>query len=163
MAPPPESPAAALQALPVVQAMHHVPWLYPALATVHLVGVAVLAGGVFLFDLRLLGVNRTVPVRHLARHLLPLAVAALVLIVPTGLLMFMAHALTLLASGIFLLKMVLIFGAGFHAVFFHMGPYRGADAWNVDAPTPAVVKLSAVVSMLTWIAVIACGRLIVHA
>lgn len=162
MSPAPASPAAALQMLPIVRAMHRMPWIYTALASIHLFGVAVLVGGVTLFDLRLLGVNRGIPVRQLARHLLPLAAGALLLIVPTGLLMFTAHALDFLDSTAFLVKMLLIFAAGCHAILFHLGPYRSVTEWDTEASAPWTVRLSAVVSMLTWAAVIVCGRLLVH-
>ena len=72
-------------------------WLYPAVETVHIVGFIILVGSVIMFDLRVLGLSRRVPVSMLARHLLPWGASALILIVPAGLLMFSPMPATLSA------------------------------------------------------------------
>ena len=59
-------------------------WLYPIVEIVHIVGFIVLVGAAFMFDLRLLGLARAVPVSALADHLLRWARWALVLVVPTA-------------------------------------------------------------------------------
>lgn len=46
-------------------------WLYPFLEIVHILGIVLLVGAAFLFDLRLLGFSQNLPVPDLARHLLP--------------------------------------------------------------------------------------------
>ncbi|HEU4343933.1 MAG TPA: DUF6644 family protein, partial [Candidatus Binatia bacterium] len=67
-------------------------WLYPIIEILHIVGLAVLVGSAALFDLRLLGVSRSIRVTALAAHLLPWARRSLLVIVPSGLMMFTAHA-----------------------------------------------------------------------
>ena len=67
-------------------------WLFPAVETAHIIGFSVLVGTVVAFDLRVLGLSKSISVRVLARHLLPWSVGALVVIVPTGLLLFLAQA-----------------------------------------------------------------------
>jgi len=49
---------------------------------VHITGIAVLVGAAFLFDLRLLGFSKNLPVSGLAKHLLPWSQRGLWLIVP---------------------------------------------------------------------------------
>ncbi len=156
------TPANPLDALPLVQALHTSPWLFPAVETVHIVGFVILVGSVLMFDLRVLGLSKGLPVRALARHLLPWSWGALALVVPTGFLMFLAHALDYLASGPFKLKMGLVMLAGINAIVFHTGPYQGVAAWDRDRPAPLAAKLSVAASMVIWLAVIACGRAIVH-
>lgn len=95
-----------------------------------------LVGAAAMFDLRLLGFGRTLPVQALARHLLPWSWFGLLLIVPSGLLMFSTH------------------------LVFHAGPWRGAAGWPAGAP--AWARLHAALSLLLWIAVIACGRLLAY-
>ena len=68
-------------------------WLYPAVEIVHILGFVLLVGAAFLFDLRLLGLARHLPVSGMAGHLLRWARRSLLLVVPSGLLMFAAHAL----------------------------------------------------------------------
>jgi len=146
--------------LPFAQAMREHPWLYPAVETLHIAGFAVLVGAVAMFDLRVLGFGRQLPLRALARHLLPWSAGSMLLVVPTGLLLFVADPLSLLANRVFLLKLALIAVAGVNALAFHAGPYRSADAWPARAPGRAT--LHALLSLGLWFAVIACGRLIAY-
>lgn len=154
------APLAALEALPLARAMRESLWLYPGVEIVHLVGIAVLAGGVILFDLRVLGFSRRVPVDQLARHLLPWSAGALALIVPSGLLMFSAHPADFVGGGVFVVKMALLMLAGMNALAFHLGPFRTAASWSADAP--AAAKMHAAASLALWIAIIACGRLLAY-
>ena len=143
-------------------AMRQELWLYPSVEIVHIWGFVMLVGSIAMLDLRLLGLSSRVPVRELARHLLPWSVGALVLIVPTGLLMFMAHAQDMISNRAFVLKLSLIFAAGINAVFFHLGPYRTVEQWNAGVATPRAAKLHAALSLMIWMGVIACGRLLAY-
>ena len=143
----------------MAQALREGAWLYPIVEIVHIVGFTLLVGAAAMFDLRLLGFGRAVPVQALARHLLPWSWCGLLLIVPSGLLMFSTQP-ALLDNGVFLLKLALIAAAGVNALVFHAGPWRGAGRWQASAP--AWARLHAVLSLLLWIAVIACGRLLAY-
>ena len=135
-------------------------WLYPLVETLHILGFALLVGAVAMFDLRVLGFGRQLPVKALARHLLPWSAGSMLLVVPTGLLLFVADPLALLANTVFLLKLGLIGLAGCNALAFHAGPYRRADAWAERSPAQA--QLHALLSLGLWISVLACGRLIAY-
>ena len=137
-------------------------WLYPSVEIVHIWGFVVLVGSIAMLDLRLLGLSSQVPVRQLTRHLMPWTLGALVLIVPSGLLMFMAHAGDFVSNRAFVLKLTLIFAAAINATFFHLGPYRSVDSWNSGLPTPRSAKLHAALSLIIWMGVIACGRLLAY-
>jgi hypothetical protein len=144
------------------QAMRQWLWLYPCVEIVHLVGIALLVGSIIVLDLRLLGLSRTLPVRRLASHVLPWSAAGLALILPSGLAMFVAHATDLMGNPVFVLKICLIMAAGINAAVFHAGVFRGAAAWDVDAMPPLTARAAAVLSLLLWISVIACGRLLAY-
>jgi hypothetical protein len=144
------------------QAMRQWLWLYPAVEIVHLVGIALLVGSIIVLDLRLLGLSRTLPVRRLASHVLPWSAAGLALILPSGLAMFVAHATDLMGNPVFVLKICLIMAAGINAAAFHAGVFRGAAAWDVDAKPPLTARAAAALSLLLWISVIACGRLLAY-
>ena len=137
-------------------------WLYPSVEIVHIVGIAVLVGSIAVLDLRLLGLSRSLPVRRLAAHVLPWSIGAFVLIVPSGLAMFVAHASDLIGNPVFALKICLILAAFTNAAVFHAGIFRGAAGWDVDAMPPAMARASAALSLLLWISVIACGRLLAY-
>ena len=151
-----------VEQLAIAKAMREWLWLYPCVEIVHIVGFAILVGSIVMLDLRVLGLSKRISVRALSRHLLPWSLGALVLIVPTGLAMFSAHASDFLGNRAFQLKMALLVAAGLNAAFFHTGPYQSVKSWDVDAPAPAIAKVSVALSIVLWLGVISCGRLLAY-
>ena len=152
----------ALEEGSIASAMRDSLWLFPLVETIHIIGFSILVGAVIMFDLRILGASKRISVRMLARHLLPWSVGALLLIVPTGTLMFASEASDLVGNRAFVVKMLLLMLAGANAGAFHLGSFRDAELWDQNAPSPTGAKLHAIASMLIWIAVITCGRLIAY-
>jgi hypothetical protein len=155
-------PANPLEALPLVVMLHESAWLYPAVEIVHTLGFIVLVGTVFVFDLRVLGLSRSISVRALSRHLLPWSLAALVVIVPSGSLLFMANASDLIDSRVFAIKMALLGAAGINAVMFRTGPYQGVEAWDTGVAAPMGAQASVLLSLALWTGVVSCGRLLAY-
>ena len=151
-----------LAATELSQAMRTSLWLYPIVEIFHILGFVILVGSVAMFDLRVLGWSRLLPVQGLGRHLLPWSMGALALIVPAGLLMFSAHPHEFVENPIFLLKLALIAVAGVNAVLFHTGIYRSVARWGVGVTAPLQARLHALASLAIWIAVITCGRLLAY-
>jgi len=158
----PGSPLAAIEQLPLAVAMRHELWLYPVVEVFHIIGFVILVGGIVVLDLRLLGFTKALPVRMLARHVLPWSMGALMLIVPSGLLMFIAHAGDLVGNTAFIIKMLLLLCAGANAAAFHAGVFRGVAGWDIAAGVPGAAKLHALASLLIWAGVLACGRLLAY-
>ena len=156
------TPANPIEGLAIAKAMRENLWLYPSVEIVHIVGFVILVGSVVMFDLRVLGLSKQVPVRALARHLLPWSAGALLLILPSGLLMFSAHAGDFLNNRAFQLKMALLLTAGINAAIFHTGPFRTAAAWDTNAAAPIGARISVALSIAIWISVISCGRLLAY-
>ena len=156
------TPASPIEALPFARMMRESLWAYPIVETIHIVGFVILVGSVVMFDLRVLGLSKNLSVRALSRHLLPWSIGALVLIVPTGFLMFSAHAMDFLGNPTFQLKMALLMAAGINAVIFRTGPYQTVAHWDVATRAPVVAQLSVAVSIALWLAIIACGRLLAY-
>ena len=148
------------------QAMRQWLWLYPSVEIVHVVGIALLFGSIAVLDLRLLGLSRSIPVKKLAAHVLPWTAVSFLLIVPSGLMMFVAHASDFISSPVFVVKMCLIMAAGMNAALFHAVTFRTADVWDSEEmrklPPPPSARLAGALSLLLWIAVIACGRLLAY-
>ena len=163
---PPGGPLAALEASGLGQAMRQWLWLYPAVETVHIIGIALLFGSIAVLDLRLLGVIKKVPVRALASQVLPWSIGAFVLIVPSGLLMFVAHATDFISSPVFAVKFCLIMAALLNAGLFHAITFRTADVWDTqemrNLPPPPSARLAGGLSLALWASVIACGRLLAY-
>ena len=137
-------------------------WLYPMVEVVHILGFSVLFGAVLMFDLRVLGLSKNIEVTALARHLLTWSIAALLLVVPAGLMMFSAHPHDFASNGVFILKLCLIAAAGINAVLFHVGVYRSVDRWNTAVAAPGIAKIQALFSIALWVTVILCGRLLAY-
>jgi hypothetical protein len=160
------SPLGALEASGLGQAMRQWLWLYPSVEIVHITGIALLFGSIAVLDLRLLGLSRSIPVKSLTRHVLPWTAASFLLIVPSGLMMFIAHASDFISSPVFVVKMCLIMLAGLNAALFHAIVSPSVGVWDAEEmrklPPPPSVRFSAVASLLIWVSVIACGRLLAY-
>jgi hypothetical protein len=166
MSPAPGGALGALEGSGLGQAMRQWLWLYPSVETVHIVGIGLLFGSIAVLDVRLLGFSRHIPARTLAKHVLPWSIGSFALIVPSGLLMFTAHATEFIESEVFILKMLLILAGFVNAAVFHTTVFRSADVWDAEEmrklPPPPSVRASAAISLVLWIAVIACGRLLAY-
>jgi hypothetical protein len=151
-----------LETTALAQAMRQWLWLYPTVEIVHIGGIALLVGAAAMFDLRLLGLSRRLPVADMARHLLPWARLGLGVMALSGTTMFAAHATEFATNPAFRLKLGLITLACLNAAVFHRWPFRAVSAWNVDANPPLAARCAAVLSLALWTGVIACGRLLAY-
>ena len=130
------------------------PLAYPALEVLHIVGIALLLGNLALFELRVWGVGRELPLAALARLSLRVALGGFGLITASGLLMFAGQPAELLANRAFVIKIGLVLLAGLNAALFHA---RGS-LQRLDRSARALT----VVSLGLWLAVIICGRWIAY-
>jgi len=138
-------------------------WFYPILEIIHITGLVLVTGTAIMFDLRLLGLSRKIPVNALADHLLPWSRRGLFfLVIPSGLLLFISNAVELGNNPLFWLKMSLLFVAVTNALVFHRYAFVSVTAWNQFTGTPVAAKIAACISMIIWIAIIACGRLLAY-
>jgi hypothetical protein len=136
-------------------------WLFPAIETLHLLGMAALVGTVAVLDLRLLGwAMRRERVSALVGKLLPWAWAGFAVQVVTGGLLFSSEAVKVYSNPAFRLKMLLILLAGMHALIFHWIVYRDVGSWDDRALLPVKAKVSGFVSILLWVGIVAAGRFI---
>jgi hypothetical protein len=151
-----------LETTALAQAMREWLWLYPIVEIVHIVGIVLLAGSAAMFDLRLLGLSRGLPVAAMARHLLPWARVGLGVVAVSGAMMFAAHATEFAGESVFRLKVSLIAAACLNAAIFHRVPFRSVRAWDVAASAPGAARVSALVSLTLWLGVVVCGRLLAY-
>ena len=136
-------------------------WLYPALEIVHIIGIVVLVGPALMFDLRLLGFSKFVPVLSLGDYLLKWSRRGLIFVVPSGLFLFITNSTTLAYNPVFWMKMLLLVMAGLNALLFHR--FTREELLNSsDVSMPAKAKFAAIVSITSWLMIIACGRLLAY-
>jgi len=119
-------------------------------------------GTIVIVDLRLLGFGRNVSAVAVTRNVLPWTLAGFGVAAVTGSLMFTAHAADFATLPIFLLKMTLIVLGGINAAWLHVGALKNAGQWEVATLPPRRVRAAAAVSLLLWMCVIACGRLLAY-
>ena len=83
----------ALENLPLLVAMRASPWIFPVIATIHLLGLAIIGGAVLVVDLRLLGLGLIrQPVAQLARSAEPVLLTGIALMLLTGPWLFLCFA-----------------------------------------------------------------------
>lgn len=130
------------------------PWLYPALETVHLVGIGLLVGSLVLVELRVLGLGAALPLQPLGRFGLRLTVTGFGIAAASGLTLFLSQGDEMLANGAFLTKLALLTLAGLNALGFHLR--RGL------AKADALARAQAFASLGIWLGIIICGRWIAY-
>ena len=166
MSPAPGGALGALEASGLGQAMRQWLWLYPSVETVHLVGIGLRVALERRWHPAQCRKGRWDSVKQLSRHVLPWTALSFLLIIPSGLLMFTAHATEFIDSEVFILKMLLIMAAGLNAALFHTITFRTADVWDSGEmrklPPPPSARLAGGLSLVIWISVIACGRLLAY-
>jgi len=136
-------------------------WLFPAIETAHLLGMAALVGTITVFDLRLLGcMLRRERVSRLARRLLPWTWLGFAVQVVTGGTLFLSEAVKVYGNPAFRLKILLILLAGLHALIFHKFFNRNVGTWDEGDVLPIGAKVSGLVSILLWVCIVAAGRFI---
>lgn len=144
--------AEALAATDPAQWMRNGRWIYAAASGLHVLGIALLVGAIASLDLRLVGLWPAVPVALLGRVLVPVAAAGLALAMIAGLLLFLAAPADYLRMRLFFLKLALIATGTGHALWVHAGG-------GFSRP-PAVLRRIGATSLLIWLSVLACGRML---
>jgi uncharacterized membrane protein len=125
---------------------------------VHFFGYCLIFGTLTAVMLRVLGLWKSVSFAAVHR-LLPLAFLGLLMNVVSGMLMMLADSYRYVVSDVmFAPKIALIPIAAIAVLYFSVS----ARLWSVKAgdATPATAKWVAVVTLLAWAGVIACGRLL---
>lgn len=150
-----EAALAAIEQVPAIETLRNSTYVYPLVNSLHVIGIALLFGGIVPLDLRLAGWRRDAgPIDPLARLLLPVAIFGLVLAAATGLLLFATDARAYAASWLFRAKLILIAAALLNALAL-----RRID-WRSEARGTRQIAWAGVASLLLWLGVIIVGRLI---
>ena len=153
---------------PVIIRLMSTPWGWPLCETTHFVGLILLIGAVGMFDLRMLGMAKGLPIATL-RRLLPWGVFGFVLCVASGLMFVLGlkanvpnPVYDVLTTDIWLdLKLLFIFLAGLNLLaFYQTGMSRAVDGLGPGEDAPPLAKVIAGVSLFLWLGVIYFGRLI---
>jgi Family of unknown function (DUF6644) len=137
-------------------------WILPVCESLHFIGMATLVGIVGVFDLRLLGMAKRLPVAPLQR-LMPWALLGFAVSLGTGIVFITANPRQYLAplSLSFIAKMFFILLACLNVfLFYATGLKRAADGVESGQDAPLGAKISAGVSLFLWVAVMYWGRVL---
>jgi len=140
--------------------LRHEPWVWPLCETLHYLGLSLLLGTVCLFDLRVLGLAKNIPLPAIHR-LVPWGVGGYALNIFTGIVFFSGHPDQYFYNNAFRLKVLFMAVAGFNVLALY-GTSAFAEMRTL-APgddAPLRIKVIAGTSLCMWVAVLVCGRLL---
>jgi len=133
-------------------------WAFPAVLTLHTTGMGILVGASYVFDLRLLGIGRNVPLSSY-RWVFPTLAVGLGVNIFTGILLFIKDPTHWGTAFPFFIKMGLVIASAATVV-----PMRslvlgsGAEQREVSSN----MRLLAIASILAWSGAITAGRLLAY-
>jgi hypothetical protein len=130
-------------------------WSYAAVSAAHVLGIALLVGGILPLDLRLLGLWPRAGLDDVARVLVPTAGCGLLLAATTGVLLFSVQPLEYARVPVLWAKLALIALGATGAVLAHARFGRRLERAQARAR-----RLTALASMSAWLGALVCGRLI---
>jgi hypothetical protein len=129
----------------------------------HLMTVGLFFGTILLVDLRLLGwVFKKTPVSQISDKTLPLTVVGFLTLVVTGVFVFMSKPEEYYHNLMFRTKMLVLLIAIINITVFHWKVQKNQAAWDKAESPPTAAKISAAISLISWLLVISCGRLIAY-
>lgn len=137
-------------------------WTYGLLNLAHIIGISSLFGAVLLLDLKLLGLWPSIPVASLIRPTVPVAALGFVLAAVSGIMMLSFNTTEYHGNPFFYVKLpVIVIGLVNVAIIQRLAAWKRAAAGL--PPAPGDRRMLAVfggLSLLIWLTVISCGRMI---
>ena len=137
---------------------------YPLLLTAHVLSMALFAGVIIFWDLRLAGLAlRPVRVSMIQRRLFPWALGiGFVISTVTGLLLLYSQPMRYYSNFYFWVKNIMMVAAGVNVLVFHTTTYHSVDVWDTDSITPRAAKWAGYFSLVMWAGIIITGRMIAY-
>jgi hypothetical protein len=137
--------------------------VYPVILATHLVCIGLFGGMILMTDLRLLGLGMgDLTISEVVNGLRWPKRIGLVVIVICGLLLFSSEALKYEPNPYFWTKMTLLVLATIHYFVFRNSVYNNTEELDKSPVIPTRVKTAAILSMVIWVSIPVCGRLIAY-
>jgi hypothetical protein len=152
-----------LEATALSQAIQSTAWIVPAVQTVHILAIAMLAGSVLMLDLRLIRVvGLDQPLERFSSRFLPVVWWALPVLLVTGAIMITGEPARALKNPFFQLKMALLLAALGVTAFHQFLLARGRDHLDSMESGRIAALLIAIPSLALWAAIVFAGRWIAY-
>ena len=142
-----------------VASFMHGTWQWPVAESLHFIGLSLLVGTIVVFDLRLLGIGRRIPIR-LVHRLIPYGLVGYGINAATGLMFLLTEPDQYIYNPSFHFKLLFMFVAGVNATAFYLTSYARTTAPDAPLDAPRAAKVIAIVSLCMWMGVIVAGRLL---
>jgi hypothetical protein len=141
----------------------HNSWAIPTIQSIHIAGIGIVLGSVFLMDLRILGLaGKDQTLRQTTDRFGPWLMWSLVVLLATGVMMVIAEPVRELITVSFWVKMFLVAVGTLIAATFLKTLRSHDQKWEETFVTRLSIKLMSIVTFLVWVAVIVLGRLIAY-
>jgi hypothetical protein len=145
------------------QTIQSVDWIVPAIQTIHILAITVVAASALMIDLRLIGVfSADRPLREVTARFLPLVWWPLLVLLATGAIMIIGEPARSLKNPAFQLKMALLVTVlvvtALYQLLLRRDPALGSPASSHRGTATAIATLS----MLLWSGIIFAGRWIAY-
>jgi hypothetical protein len=141
----------------------HNSWVIPTIQTIHIVGIGVVLGSVFMIDLRVLGwAGMDQTLRQTTTRFGPWLTAALYVQLATGVLMVIGEPVRDLVTFSFWLKMFFVAVSTLIAAIFQITLRNHEQKWEETLVNRRSIKCLAVLTFLIWVCIIILGRLIAY-
>src|SRR5688500_12396110 len=152
-----------LENMPPVVAFTESLFAYPVVQGIHVLALAFAVGLLAIADLRLAGILLPQQSAQVfLSGLRPWFIGGFIVLLITGVLLFLPNATLLYASPLFLIKLALIALAGLNAFYFELNFRRSqregdTAAWHRISP-----RAAGLISLGLWVLIIILGRLLAY-
>jgi hypothetical protein len=137
--------------------MTHEQWAWPISESLHFLGLCLLIGTVGVFDLRMIGFLKRVPLGAL-HQLIPWGILGYVINLLTGITFLAGYPDQYIHNPAFQIKVLFMAVAGLNVALFYLTMYRRVVSAGSGDAAPLGARIAGGVSLGCWIGVITCGR-----
>ncbi|MBN1239407.1 MAG: hypothetical protein JXB36_12970 [Gammaproteobacteria bacterium] len=134
---------------------------YPAMITLHSVGLAVMVGLSLAVDMRLLGRFRSIPFSSL-RTFFTVAWIGFLINFVSGAALFSSQATLYVTNVPFLLKMAFVLAGAATVGYLQAAVARTGDSQGADSVATGATRFVAILSIVVWLGATITGRLIAY-
>lgn len=134
-------------------------WAWPLAESFHFIGLSLLVGGVVTFDLRVLGVAKSVPLATMHRFV-KWGLLGFTINFCTGMLFLLTEPDQYIYNASFHFKLLFMAIGGLNAAVFYLTSFNRVFGKTGALDAPRYMKLIAAVSLCAWLGVIVGGRLL---
>ena len=138
-------------------------WTYPIVNLLHIFGIAALFGAATIIDLRLLGLWRRIPLASISDAAVPVATGGFILAATMGVGLLAANSTEYMGNPFLLIKFgAIAVGVSNVAMLNRSAAWRARRVRELQPREERTLAVFGGISLVTWIAAVAAGRMIAY-